>query len=113
MSGLRPSPGQKKTPLLAPPGGALAQRRQLLFVRLALHRQAALLARGGAEEVALAIGAVRGRDEYAGLRHVDHTPVDPQLPHEASVDSMPLLVTPLRAVSDLHDTAHRPSGGEE
>src|SRR3546814_2784253 len=69
---LRPSPGQKKTPPLAPPGGALAQRRQLLLVRLALQRQAALLARGAAEEVAVALGEVRGRDEAAGQRHVDH-----------------------------------------
>src|SRR3546814_4578574 len=98
MSGLRPSPGQKKTPPLAPPGGALAQRRQLLFVRLALQRQAALLARGAAEEVAVALGEVRGRDEAAGQRPVDHRHVGLQQQQAGLVEQQLEIVARRRAV---------------
>src|SRR3546814_3536843 len=108
MSGLRPSPGQKKTPPLAPPGGALAQRRQLLFVRLALQRQAALLARGAAEEVAVALGEVRGRDEAAGQRHVDHRHVG--LRSEEHTSELQSLMRNSYAVSCLKkniETYHR------
>src|ERR1044071_2034810 len=79
------------------------------------RRQAALLARGLAEEVAIALREVRRRDEAAGERYVDHREVGLQQQQSGAVEPQLDVVARGRAVEVLAEQplelAARQAGG--